>query len=570
MAFRGFLFDLIVDFPLRECKVTTAESNHQPKPFRRVFKIVFILMVLSISLVAWFYHSNWIAREVIALLVSRINGFGQVNLEISNFSGNLASGFKLEKLHLKQRNPSLQLLAGDINLQIDWQRLQKGVVAIIGAVKQVEVSGMISSGFNSAQIPDYHGMACFAGLPANFQISSFSVNVLKIQPWPDMPLIFAVNQFAISPTADFREQNIAMFFAADWRSKKIGGGGFIGRIQSGQKKIEGKLDFGFAGQRISSELNLAEKKGWLEASGFIASSSLDLANLSHWLVPLWQDSFPFGFDGQIDCAGSWLFSHELGFMGNLSGKCRNLRMVALGLFITVLELNGNWKLFDGGFGFSDSGSSFFGFPASLTGRIDSVLEPTRKWELNFDCNQIDFARLANDLPWGVKYGMNLPALKGGATLTVQLRNGRPEINAKLATSDLQAGNGLDARSITGNIDYLLGSKGSGQLKIAMDCLSRNLPPPFIQRFKGRRGNLFSKLSGGTGPFVFTYSLTGSPPGGLNLDGLFMAGDQCVGRTSGRWHEGMGDVIFTSVDSNASLSDRFVASQIPLLELILAK
>lgn len=550
--------------------MTTAESNHQLKPFRRVFKIVFILLVLSLSLAIWLYQSEWVARESTALLISRINDLGRVNLEIHNFSGSLASGFKLDKLHLKQRNPSFQLVARGIHLQINWQNLQKGIVALTGAVRDIEVAGMISSGFNSANIPDYHGMACFAGLPANFQISSFSVNLLKIKPWPDTALTFAVNQLAISPTADYREQSVTMNFGADWRSKKIGSGEFTGRIQSGKKKIEGKLGVNFAGQKISSELNLSEKKGWFDASGFIASSSLDLANLSHWLVPLWQEAFPFGFDGQIDCSGSWLFSHEFGFMGNLSGKCQNLRMVALGLFISVLELNGNWKLFDGGFAFSDSGSRFFGFPASLTGRIDSVLEPSRKWELNFDCNKIDFAQLAGDLPWGVKYGMDLPALKGGATLTVQLRNARPEIIAKLATSDLRAGKGLDMREITGRIDYLLGSKGSGQLKVAMDCQSKNVPPPLIQRFKGRRGNLFSKLSEGPGPYIYTYTMTGSKPGLLNLDGVFMAGDQCVGKTHGKWHEGMGDVVFSLIDSSDSASASFFATQIPLLELILAK
>lgn len=545
-------------------------SNHQPRPWRRVLKIVLLLLALLIVGVMWLFNSEWFAGQAVTLLIGRANDRGEVNFELTNFSGSLADGLRVESLHFKQRNPSMHLLAKDIKLKLDWQRLKAGIVDISGSIDEVNVTGMVSSGFNSRIIPDYHGLACFAGMPANFQVTDFVVGTFSIQPWADTPLVLTAGKFKISPSASEKEQNLEIDLAVEWRQQKLGNGNFAGMIKPGSRKVEGNLEFLFAGQKLASELSMVAKKGQIEASGFIASSVIDLAKISQWLIPIWQDAFPFGFDGHIDCSGSWMFSHELGFLGNLFGKCRQLRMVALGLFISVVELNGDWKLFDGNLGFVDSGSFFLGFPASLTGQIYSLLQPTPKWELDFNCNQLDFAGLVNDLPWGLKYGMALPELSGGATLTLQLRNARPEIVASLMTSDLCVGKGRDTRNISGQIGFNLPTQGAGQIKVAMDCHSKFALPPLFQRFKGRKGKLTNRLFLNGSPVTYTYTMTGSGSARLALDGALLVSDQCIAKTSGDWHDGMGEMLLSLNEGIGSESEVYSAGHIPFLDLLLGK
>jgi len=543
----------------------TDEQNKGPSAiYRRVFMVVAALSVLSLVFAAFIYHSETFASKTVDWYINRHAGDPGIKVELEGFSGSLAAGFKFARLTVRRLKPPLQIQIYDADAQADFSEiLTGGKIRLAASLSRVDLVGMSTCPIASSSVPDYHAFACFAGLPANVEIASFTVGHTAIKPFHDFPFQVEIASFTLHSADASGSSPLRADFTAQLRDKPVGRGVFSGSLQQRQRKLDGSLDLQIFGQTISTELALVERRGCPEISGYISSTTLDISKISHWLIPLWQDAFPFGFDGSIDCTGSWLFNSEVGFLGNLSGRCHNLRMVAQGLFITLFELTGSWKIFDGSFSFNDEGSRFFGFPAALTGKVESVLQSSRRWELDFNCLTIDFARLTENLPWGVKYSMALPPLSGGATFSLQLRGSRPEISARLNTDDLSAGKKPERRNVTGAITYYLGAEGPGNLGIDMQCRSEYSLPPIFSRFKNGGGRLNNTLSGWQGPFLWQYNLQGSDSANLSFVGSLKAGDRSL-ETNGRWHDGMG-TIHTILDQNV-----FVAGNIPVLDLILAK
>ena len=547
-----------------------AQSKSSTHLYRRVFLVVAGLLAVTLAAVACMFFSEQFAQKAVEYFVNKNADSLGMKIEIENFTGSMASGFKFAKLTLKHRSPPLHLVALDASVKADFSKLLTGgKLSISASLAQLDLTGMAACPIAPSSIPDFNAFACFSVLPANIEIASFSLKHATIKPYQNLPLLLELNHIGLQPGEQSADHQLRAQIMASFRDKQAGSGSFSGIFKQQQNKIEGKLDLLMFGQKILSEISLSERRGRPEISGYISSTTLDISKISHWLIPIWQDAFPFGFDGIIDCNGSWFFNNEIGFFGNLSGRCRNLRMVAQGLFITLFELNGGWKLFDGHLNFVDEGSRFFGFPAALTGKVESVLRPDRKWDVDFSCVTIDFAGLADDLPWAVKYGMALPALSGGATLSVQLHGTRPEVSAKLSTDDLKAGKNHELRTVDGSIFYQLGAEGAGNLSVAMVCHSLHDLPPIFGRFKGAAGRLPAHLSHLQGPYRWQYELKGHDSAYLTLTGSLTAGAARIFNTTGNWHDGMGS-IHLLLDAEAPAPKSFAASNIPLLDLLLAK
>ncbi len=542
-----------------------AKTRH----FKHVFLVVFTLIFLSVLLVIWAVSSPDFAGRIIAFAIDRVNARGKISLDLQDLTGSIASGLRAGRFQLKQLHPPMHLTADNLAVNLDLSSFQKGLILIGGAIGNIEAIGMGNSRLASATIPDYHALGCFAGLPANFIVSSFSIDTLNFQPWQDFPLRLSLQDLKIRPASETFEQTLAMNVSAEWRQRNVGSGCFTGFARPRKSRIDGRLAIGMIGQRLETEISINEKRGRAEISGYIATASMNIAAVSHWLVPMWQDIFPFGFDGSMDFAGSWLYNEKTGFLGNISGKIVNLRMVALGLFLAIVELNGNWRFFDGTFDFADSGSRVLGFPASLSGKVEAVFDAGRKWQMDLICNSVDFARLADDLPWGIKYGLALPDVSGIASMQVLLRGVRPEISADISLQRLVVGKDHECREISGVAGYTVASRGPGKFLMQLECRQPNLPSPFWQRFRSRFGTFAGKMTGFSAPYDFQYSLSGSGFRHLVFSGSLSADQQCVAALKGDWHDGMGSIQLHSGLAGEN-QEYYHASHIPFLDLILAR
>lgn len=547
-------------------KAATTSTGH----IRKILLIVLLMFFITGILVAWLATSGEFTRVVFQYAVDRAGENAGTSIEHEGLSGNFWDGISLSNLKIRKSHPPFQLNAADATIRPDFSNLKSGVIAVSVSAGEINVDGMTSAPLASSTIPDYHGMACFSGIPANVRIASLEIEKINVRPFNDFPAAVSLNGLKMTAPDNSGRQSININIDGQWRNNTVASGAFAGFFRQAEAKIEGSLNLNAAGQTLVSELNLQNRRGAMEASGFISSAAIDISHLSHWLIPIWQQEFPVGFDGHLSCSGSWMFSPKLGFMGNLAGDVRNLRAVALGLFISVFELNGRWKFFDGHFSFDDSASRFFGFPASLTGKIESVFSSDRRFDMNFFCNSIDFANLYNELPWGAKYGMAIPRLAGNATFSLQLSGKRPEVDTRLLIARLDAGNDSELRHVDGSISYNLPAKGPGKFLTRMQCHTNNADLPFFRRFKGPYGSMKNRVVELNRPLIFSYVMAGNDFSTLRLSGELVSADQCVARATGTWHDGMGAAAFLwNIDSNRE-PQSFAAGNIPFLELILAK
>jgi len=547
-------------------KTASSPTGH----IRKIILTVLFMFLLTGIIVGWLGTSSKVTRSVFQYAVDKARENNGTVIDYEGLSGSFFNGVYFKNIKIKKSSPAFQINISEVSLKPDFSLLKKGVIAVTANAGIIDADGMITTSIASSTIPDYHGMSCFAAMPANLRLASLAIERINLRPFNDFPASISLNRIKIASHDNSGRQKVTINIGGKWRNNNVASGSFDGFLRQAEAKVEGSLSLNAAGQRIATELNLLNKRGALEASGYISSAAIDISHLSHWLIPIWQQEFPVGFDGHLSCSGSWIFAPKLGFLGNLTGEVRDLRAVALGLFISIFELNGSWKFFDGNLSFEDSASLFFGFPAALTGKVESAFSPDRRFDLKFFCNTIDFAKLYNDLPWGVKYGMAIPRLAGTATFSLQLNGNRPEIDAKIVTDRLSAGNDNDLRLVDGIISYNLSAKGSGKFLTKMHCRLMNADVPFYGRFKGQYGSMKKRISELKQPLLFSYSLSGNDFSMLRLSGELIASDQCVARATGTWHDGMGTIAFLwNAEANRA-AQLFAGGNIPFLELILAK
>ncbi len=540
-----------------------------PSLSRRVLKIVFLLVGLSVVTLVFLARSESIARKAFIIAVDRAGIDGQLKLEHAGFSGSIVDGISLESLRLIKRKPPIEAELASISLKINFERLfAAGVISLSGQIGQVSVDGMAAPPLILERIPAWNGIACFAGIPANIELASFSVGVVTLKPWANSHALVRVNGLNVRPGSSSGDHQVGARAEISWKNRQIASATVSGMLKQKQQRLDGSLSLCFAGQRLNSELCVTQKRRKVELSGYIASAAIDLARLSLWLSPVWQESFPFGFDGHLDGSGSWLFNDEVGFLGNLTGKYEKLRVVALGLYFPVFEFNGNWKFFDGNLNLNDSGSLFAGFPATLGGQIEGVAKSSRKWGLNFNCSSVDFSELAGRLPWGLKYSLKLPDLVGTAAMSVTLTGSRvPDVAGKATLDSLKIGKGNEERLLAGRVDYQQTGLATGSIEMNFVVSSERSVLPIFKRFKGRGSSLYTGFASYGLPQTLTWNLKGAPDHDQKFFGRLAAGDKHLASFEGTWHSGLGHLRTSEA---APESAGYRSDSVPYLDLFLAR
>lgn len=543
------------------------ETSHRLS--RRVLRIVLLLVGLSVGLLVFLSRSEGFAREAFIFAVDRAGIDGQLKLEYFGFSGTVVDGINLESLRVVKRKPPFEAELASISLKVNFDRLfTAGVLSLSGQIGLVNIDGLAAPPDIFEKIPAWNGLACFAGIPANIEVASFSVGTITLKPWAGSPALVKAVGISVKPGENAGEHRVDALAEASWKNRQIASAAVSGVLKQKQQRLDGNIVICFAGQRLSSELCVTQKRRRLELSGYIASAAIDLAPLSLWLNPVWQEKFPFGFDGRLDGSGSWLFNEEMGFLGNLSGKYEKLRMVALGLYFTVFELNGSWKFFDGNLGLHDSGSFFAGFPAVLSGQVEGIAKSTRKWDLNFVCSSIDFSELADRLPWGLKYSLKLPELVGTAAMSLSLNGSLvPSVAGKATLASLEIGKGYEERLLSGRVDYQQSGLGSASIEMDFAATSENCVLPVFKRFKGKGGSLYTGFSSHGLPQIFTWKLKGPPNHDQKFSGSLSAGDKHLASFDGIWHAGLGHLLTSESEPETA---GYRSDSIPYLDLFLAR
>ena len=517
------------------------------KPKISRYLIIVVLLIFTILGIGIYYilSSEELTKYAINSTVANFISNEKVNVNLDKIEGCLLNGIRISQIEIKHVRPNFEAKIKDFNFKpVYTHLLNKGAVHIIGSIESFDCTGTFKIPPQTASIPAFIGTECFSGLPNNIKISSFDIKNISIKPYSDADFHIFSNLISIKAGNDFDNLDVTADLKADWKSKPLAKAVYKGIWGQKKNKLNGNLKLNIAKQLIVSELSLAKGKKGIELSGYIASDTqIDLLPLSQWLGCLWQLDYPYGISGKLYCQGSWLYNSEIGFLGNLKGKYDKLDISFIGIFISLLELNGSWKLFDGNLTFNDNGSRLIGFPASLNGSIESVTSSKRKWNLSFESNSLPLGKLTSSLPWMVKYSNGIPDLDGVATISVNLLGNKPQINAKLDLENLCQISKVDPISkISGKLLYSTPENGSGTINANFEALTEKGLPQFFKRFPG---NFYetenSKISNS-----FKYSVNGSLNDKIKLKGIIQCSDGRNFETNG---ELILDKFFLNIVSN---------------------
>ncbi|MDD3001652.1 MAG: hypothetical protein PHF29_07845 [Candidatus Riflebacteria bacterium] len=486
----------------------------------RVIIVVSLFFGTIIALAALATNSEYVSEYVLRRIAQGVANKGfEVNL--SDIKGKFIDKITIKKVKIKKNSDKFAVLLDNIAFGLNFERLYtKGVVSFDIDAENAVISGLNISNERILNIPTYNDLTCFAYFPAEIEISSLNIKKIRyvFNKLKDTELVLA--PLKITPTNNVLEKNLVAYFKASWKAGNLGVASFSGTLNQKAKKINGTIDVAMAGQKLKSEINVSRKKGKnFEVSGYLSESVFDTAPISRWLAGLWQDNFPFSFDGKLSCSGSWLYNSNVGFLGNLSGKCEKLHVVAMGLFIQVLELNNTWQYLNGTISINDTGSRLFDFPAILNGKIDSVFfDNERKWDLNFICKNADAASITATLPWGIKYGLNLPQLKGEFDLSVSVIGKDPNTTLRIASQKLVSGSDNEMAEISGTVSWLYSEKQK-HVEAIIDVENIDGVPRFFSRFALESAlNDIKKNYNET--VKLNYRLFGDPYAETSLEGAF--------------------------------------------------
>ena len=502
----------------------------KPKISRNlILVVIFIFSILTIGIYA-LLSSEDLTKYAINTAVTNFVPNEKVNLSFGNVEGCLLNGIKIGYIEIKHVKPNFDAKIKNLFFKPVYDNLLKrGSVQIVGSIEDIDCVGVVKLPPMIASVPAFIGTECFAGMPNNIRIKSFDINKIRILPCGNSDLEVISNNVALKSQKDSDNLDVKADIKIDWKSKPFAKTFFDGVYDQKRNKLNGNIKINAAKQVILSELSVANGKKGLEVSGYVASETIiDLLPLSQWLGGFWQLEYPYALSGKLYCQGSWLYNSSIGFLGNLNGKYEKLDISVMGLFFSLLELNGEWKLFDGNLNFNDKGSCLMGFPASLNGNIESVATPNRKWNLTFVSNSLPLDKLTSSLPWMIKYSNGIPDLMGIATLSVNLLGNKPVTNAKVELENLaQVSNSTS--KISGKALYIISETGSGTINANFEVLANNGLPPFFKRFNN---GFYDIENNNKTKNSYVYSVNGSLNDKVILKGKVKLGESKTFETNG--------------------------------------
>ncbi|NLI77940.1 MAG: hypothetical protein GX442_16060 [Candidatus Riflebacteria bacterium] len=272
-------------------------------------------------------------------------------------------------------------------------------------------------------------------------------------------------------------------------------GTFEGAWSNREAALSGLLAGALLGQPVSSEVRVACGKGACVLSGQLHPVDLDLSSFSRWLCPLWQGVAPVGAEGRLRGGGSWAWDPRVGGLANLSGEARGVRLVAVGLFWPILELNVAWRLFDGRLSVTDLGSSLLGAPALVAGGVALGGGGGPDWDLRIDVPRAEMAEVLGGLPWVVRTGFQLPAMSGVASLAVQLHGAAPQVTGGLWADELLIRHPAGEARLHGRAEVRREAVGGDQWQVGFDWSAPAVPVGVFDRLTAGGMPLSQRLSG---------------------------------------------------------------------------
>ncbi len=505
---------------------------------RRWWKPALLLtpLVLGAAIIWGVLGTTAGARWTLGQAVGILSRTTEVALRLGEVHGSIWGGLHLAECSGRLPGQRCAFRLASVSLQIlPWPTLQRGLTVEHLACDRIEMTGPPPATWvTRVPAPPFECLALPGGLP---EIRSLRVGTIDWCPEASSPLHVRLDDLVLARAMGSGASSAARLGAGVLTvlERPVARAKLNGAWTPSAMAVEGTIEGTVLGQPFASEVRVSSHpQGACPVSGRLLPLTLDLASFSRWLCPLWQDHLPLALEGRLSGEGSWAYSPQMGLLANLSGELRQGRVVAVGLFWSILEMNLGWKLFDGRLALTDLGSTFLGAAAHLDGEVAWPPGAGTEWNLHFEVPSAPVEQVLAGMPWMVRIGFRLPELAGLASLSCRLTGTTPQITGTLEGTDLRLAwpGGGEAR-FRGSAAFRQTQPGDGRWRLTFGWTAAQPPRGLFSALRLDHETLEGRV---TGPVELRATLVGptlddlqmrarvdSPAGTFGLAGIWAGG-----------------------------------------------
>ena len=480
-------------------------------PFRAV---VAFLLLLSIPVGCIFYltSTNSGSVLVLSLIAENLQKNSGIGISFGEISGDLFGGVSIASL--TGRIPSGPLGITVFGLKSDVSLLPfllgKPVMVKLEC-ESVFLKGSIALDW-LASVPDIPVFACFAGSGPSVDFSSITIRKLVWSSSNSGPVQAEVSDFKLFAPDEAGIQKLEFNLLGSFRDRELVSGGFVGERESGRLRASGNLSLRVLGHNSLSQMVVSQEKSGLKVSGNLEEFRIQLASISNWLIPMWQDDVPIGFDGVLSAGGTWAVDPEVGFCANFRGSLLSVRAVLIGFFLPLIQANLNWSLVNENLAITDTGSRLFTAPATFSGGVRNLFSGYPLWDMGFSSPLICIKTVISSLPWALKYSLGLNEIDGEASLSVRLGGSRPTVLGIFSSKRLEVKEKYGSSTLEVRCQFRLDNIGSPTWQFDVEHTSESHVPEVLLKLDR---NSFTQ-SQAQPPVRFRATAIGTSPGELSM------------------------------------------------------
>jgi hypothetical protein len=331
-------------------------------------------------------------------------------------------------------------------------------------------------------VPELPPLGCFAARNYRALFETARIDRLVWETTASGPLRIGIDRLELFLDANRKNiLNIRFHHWLELKGTKCWQGNFSGVWKAQQGGLEGLARGNILARPYQTDLKVqSETAGW-SVNGHIHSFSVDLASLSRWLRPLWENRAPVELTGEFHCKGAWRFNARKAFSGNLKASFRRARLVLVGFLLELLEMNADLSYQQGKIQIHDQGTRFFGSPASMSGGLDWDFQTPPRWDLAFSVAHLDVEPFLASLPWALRYSLGIPKAQGIASLGMTVFGLGPHVKTQIQAAHLQVQAPAATVDFSGNLEHVQNPGQSARWNCWFDWKTVQGSVPFLER-----------------------------------------------------------------------------------------
>lgn len=397
------------------------------RPLRLLLGII-ILCLTSLGAI-WLMLSSASGNAVLAQwAASTLERNLDAEVRLGPLQGSVLDRLILEGIHGVLRRTRLGFASGRVELRLTLRdAIRRGLVIDRLECPWIRVWGAPHPGW-LADLPELPPFQCQVVSRLPVGINRLRLGLIEWTPAASGPIEIGLASLSIDPISGASgTQPVSFDVRGRFKGVDLVNARFTGNLDAAQRTLRGRLEGRLALFPVDAAVRLELQRDGLAVELGLAELRISLSALTRWLAPLWKREYPLAFTGEITGSGTWLFQPKTGILSGFQGQMLHATAILTGFNLSLVDVNADWRYFDGRIHLTDRGSRVLGFPAMIAGSVGLNGRSHPDWSLELGVPEIPLVDLIATLPWALRYGYGVPELDGVASLSARFDGQAPGI-----------------------------------------------------------------------------------------------------------------------------------------------